>query len=459
MFASIRSRLMLTYTLVIAFVLVIVLVIILAFLARNPLASRQAWQKIRTLMTVLQGVQALDFNTPQAGSKFIERTSQVFGVRVAVFDSTGNLLQDSDANTSASLPEFEILRNRAENNPSAWFRDGTGVIWLYEFRTLPSGFSILLATPRPRTPFIAILGDEFIRPFSWALFTALLLSLILAGWMSRWVAAPLQRLAQGTKSVASGTYTPIPLEGPSEVRQFGQAFNEMVLQVQATQRAQRDFVANVSHELKTPLTSIRGFAQAILDGTADSIEATRQSAEVIYCEADRMNRLVHALLDLASLDSGTIKFKFEQFDLVPLLSDTAKKLSPLAAEAGVEVILDLPETILLSGDQDRLAQVFNNLLDNAIKFTPAGKPVTLAAHQTSDWVIVRVEDNGPGIPREERERIFERFYRLDKSRKSGKHGAGLGLAIAREIVLAHGGKIQVESSPTQGSIFLVRLPL
>jgi signal transduction histidine kinase len=226
--------------------------------------------------------------------------------------------------------------------------------------------------------------------------------------------------------------------------------------VQAAQQAQRDFVANVSHELKTPLTSIQGFAQAMLDGAAASPEALRQSAHVIFDEAGRMRRLVEELLDLARLDAAGA-LRREPIDLALILAAVADRFGPRALEQQVALRTDIALLPAMVGDGDRLAQVFTNLVDNALKHTAPGGSVTLTAASAPGGVEAAVRDSGSGIPSEDLTRIFERFYQVDKSRaRSG--GAGLGLAITKGIVEAHGGQISVHSAVGAGTAFRVFLP-
>ena len=238
--------------------------------------------------------------------------------------------------------------------------------------------------------------------------------------------------------------------------------------VQTSRKSQRDFVANVSHELKTPLTSVQGFAQAILDGTADTPESQQQAARVIYNEAGAMHRMVLDLLDLARLDAGTLELQRAPVNLPALLHSIAEKFTPQAHATGVSIHVESGSLPAVMGDGDRLAQVFSNLVDNALKNTPEGGMVTLRARSAGpatapgagSEIQVDVEDSGAGIPPEALPHIFERFYQADPSRPGGeKHGTGLGLAIVKEIVGAHGGKISVRSTPGAGSIFTVTLPL
>jgi two-component system sensor histidine kinase ResE len=278
--------------------------------------------------------------------------------------------------------------------------------------------------------------------------------------MARWISAPLQSMVRASRGVASGEYQPIPLQGPSEVQDLAQALNDMSGKVKTSQQSQRELVANVSHELKTPLTSIQGFAQAILDGTANTPDALRQAATIISTESTRMYRLVLDLLTLARLEAGTADLHREPVDLEAVLGGVADQLTPQAHQGQVDLQAAISRLPLYTGDRDRLEQVFTNLVDNAIKYTPPGGWVRLSAHSDGSWITIGVDDTGPGMPPEVSKRIFERFYRADPSRKSGNgQSAGLGLAIAREIIQAQGGTIAVSSTPGQGSHFEVKLPI
>ena len=254
---------------------------------------------------------------------------------------------------------------------------------------------------------------------------------------------------------------PVYVQGPQEVRELTRAFNSMVARVQNSQQSQREFVANVSHELKTPLTSIQGFAQAILDDTADSPEKRKQAAEVIYTESGRMHRMVLELLDLARLDAGIADITMSPVNLSALLNAIVEKFTPQSQKAGVEIKMDIPAYLpSLSADGDRLSQVFTNLVDNALKFTPRGGQINIKASVVNGQLFVSVADSGVGIAPDAQKHIFDRFYRADPARKGGaRHGAGLGLAIVREIVHAHGGRISVRSRLGEGTTIEVVLPV
>jgi two-component system OmpR family sensor kinase len=301
---------------------------------------------------------------------------------------------------------------------------------------------------------------------------------------------PLQRIAMAAGAVAAGDYAHrLQERGPPEVKRVAASFNVMVGQVESSQRAIRDFVSNVSHELKTPLTSIQGFSQAIMEGATQDEAAQRRAASIIHQEASRMARLVEDLLDLARIDSGQVVMHKTPLDLSQILSSTIEHLLPQAAQKQVELVNKLDKLPHVVGDGDRLAQVFTNLLDNALHHTPRGGRVTITSNLArglprprrvrpgsvradvttapaarGDFVEISIADTGPGIPPDDLSRIFERFYQVDKSRQHGR-GTGLGLAIAKEIIEAHGGYIRAQSgfakqSETgEGTKFTVILPL
>jgi signal transduction histidine kinase len=308
---------------------------------------------------------------------------------------------------------------------------------------------------------LALLTDELTAPFVEGGVIALLLSLLLAFLVARWIADPLEQIITAAGTMPSGNLSPVEEHGPQEIRRLTRAFNSMAARLRASSAAQRDFVANVSHELKTPLTSIQGFAQALMDGTADQPGARRQAAEVIYNEAGRMHRMALDLLDLAKLDAGTADIKAAPVDVRALLRGVCERFQPMATNAGVDLKLSIPESLpAVMGDGDRLAQVFGNLVDNALKFTPRSGRVTVGAVENRREIQVSVTDTGRGIPAGALPHIFDRFYRADEARSGGhEHGAGLGLAIAQEVVMAHGGRISVRSAEGRGTGFVVHLPL
>jgi len=218
------------------------------------------------------------------------------------------------------------------------------------------------------------------------------------------------------------------------------------------EQVRRDFVANVGHELRTPLASIKGFAETLRDG----VEFLRTIEE----HADRMSKLVDDLLDLSAIESGHRMPRFETVELSSLCADVARQLSPQAEEAGVRLnILAMDAVPRVRADRDQLRQILTNLIDNAIKYNERGGLVEISAERWRDGARVTVRDTGLGIPDADLSRVFERFYRVDKARSRDAGGTGLGLSIVKHLVEAHGGEISVESRQPGGSSFRFSLPV
>ena len=454
MFTSLRSRLWLSYALLITVALTIVSIVLFVFLIRNPALSRQTQQQLKT-------VQSLIVENPQTYLKdpnSLQKLAQENAVRVLVFNQARKVLLDSKPEAAAlPYPRRNLL---GRNSQTAV--DDQGNVWLYTTTRLTDKRVLVVAALRPpKVPVLNIFADDFLLPIIEGGLIAFLFSLVLAYALSRWVADPLQQVVVAARDYPSEDMKPVNPQGPREVQDLTRAFNSMLKRVESSQQSQRDFVANVSHELKTPLTSIQGFAQAILDDTADTPEARKQAAQIIYNESARMHRMALDLLDLARLEAGTADLKMAAVDVGVLLRSIVEKFSPQAAQAGVDLQLHVPDNLpALMADGDRLAQVFTNLVDNALKFTPANGHVTLSAKKVGVELELSVTDSGFGVESEALSRLFDRFYQVDSSRARGAgHGAGLGLAIVKEIVQAHGGKIGVRSQVGHGTTFTIQLPL
>jgi signal transduction histidine kinase len=314
-----------------------------------------------------------------------------------------------------------------------------------------------IVVAKPAADLGEVLGDLLPR----LLFAGLvgLVSAIAMGFLlSKSVAAPLRRIVRAARGVARGNYTQrVPITGPREVREVASNFNRMTEEVQRSQQTLRDFLMNISHEIKTPLTSIRGFSQAVLDGTIEDAEGVGRSARIINDESTRVLRLVEELMDLSRLESGQISMRQEDVDVAELFGHIEEVFALRSEDSGVKLAIEQPFALRIRGDFDRLEQVLNNLLDNAFRHTPAGGAVDVRARTVQQgFVQVSVSDTGKGIPPEDVPHLFERFYRAANGRNT--KGYGLGLAITREIVRAHGGDIWATSEPGRGTTFSFTLP-
>jgi signal transduction histidine kinase len=233
----------------------------------------------------------------------------------------------------------------------------------------------------------------------------------------------------------------------------------MSREVERSQQALRDFLADASHELRTPLTSIQGFSQALVDGTLTGADDATEAGRIINEEADRMRRLVEDLLYLSRVEARHVAASRAPVDVAGLLREATRRLELTAEQRGLHVILDLPDTPLVAGDPDELDHLFGNLLENAGKYTPPGGSIAVTARATPHDLVVTVHNTGSVIPPEDLPHVFERFYRVDKSRAREVEGSGLGLAIAQEVVQRHAGTIEVTSTAADGTAFVVTLPL
>jgi signal transduction histidine kinase len=392
-------------------------------------------------------------------------------VSLHVLDGTGEIVAGTDRKLEGA--RFEDLAFSG-TGLSDWpkrgeYRGDGGRRFLYVAEPLarpgdtdPRMAEYVLLLAQPYRPIIGALSDLLPR-LLWVGAVAFALSVIVASVMAYSVARPVNRVSRAAEEIAAGNYEQeLAIASPTELARLATSFTTMARRVKATLLSQQDLVANVSHELKTPLTSIQGFSQALLDGTAGDDAGQERAAAIIHEEAGRMRRLVDELLDLARLEAGQVELVRQPLDVEDMLRACATRFGPQVKDSNISVILKpaggLPSVI---GDPDRLGQVLDNLVDNALRHvqSAAGNAeVTLEAEPQEGWVVLSVTDNGPGIPAEDLPRVFERFYRVDKSRSRGGKGAGLGLAIAQEIVQAHGGQILVKSVEGLGTRFSVRLP-
>lgn len=232
-----------------------------------------------------------------------------------------------------------------------------------------------------------------------------------------------------------------------------------VTQERRLNRLRKDFTVNISHELRTPLSMMQGYAEALLDEFGDDPIHRRELTEIIYDETLRMKRLVNDLLDFAQLESGQFQMKYDEIDVVTLVKRVARKFYTVSQERNIELHVDVPDqATLVLADVDRIEQVFTNLLDNAFRHTSAGY-VSITVVAGAENVQLKVKDTGSGIPEEDIPFIFERFYKADKARTRSSSGTGLGLAITRHIITEHGGDILVHSSQSEGTVFIIDIPL
>jgi signal transduction histidine kinase len=283
------------------------------------------------------------------------------------------------------------------------------------------------------------------------------ISLLIARWLARGMTQPLRDMAAAVRRMEVGDYTArIETRSRDEVGQLATAFNRMSAELEVLERSRRDLVANVSHELKTPITAIRAHLENLADGIE---EPDRETMQVMLNQTERLGRLVDQLLDLSKLESGEVPLQLEPMALAPAVEQVISEFSVGRAVTDISLTSEVPDDLGVEADRERIHQVLFNLVDNAVRFTPPGGAVTIRARREEDRVQIEVRDTGVGVAPEHLPRLFERFYRADPARsRDDGGGTGIGLAIARSIVEGHGGRITAASQPGNGASFTFDLP-
>ncbi|MBN1953877.1 MAG: HAMP domain-containing protein [Anaerolineae bacterium] len=274
-------------------------------------------------------------------------------------------------------------------------------------------------------------------------------ALVVGGLLFRSIVSPLRRLTSASQAVARGDLSArLSVRGQDEVAQLAAAFNQMAEELDRTETARRNQTADVAHELRTPLTLIQGTLEAMLDGV---YPVDRQNLLVVLDQANMLRRLVEDLRVLALADAGQLRLYPAPLDLADFFRGVEQAYQPRAQERAVALVFAVPPGLpIISADRDRLAQVVGNLLDNALRYAPAGGRISVTALAVDEALAIRVADDGPGVSPELLPQLFERFWRGDPARRQETGGSGLGLSIARQIVEMHGGRIWAETTPGGG---------
>jgi signal transduction histidine kinase len=280
-----------------------------------------------------------------------------------------------------------------------------------------------------------------------AVIVAAVASVLLAIVLARMLARPLASVGRAARRIAAGDYAArVPRTGPDELASLADSFNQMAGSLQRQEQMRRDFIANAAHELRTPLTNLQGYLEALRDGVIQADAATYDS---LWEEAERLVRLSRSLDALAEGDASTGPPALQEVDLVAAIRSALELAQPILDRAGLVVVADLPDRLPARAHPDHLSQVLANLVSNAARYTPRGGTVTVRAERRPADLLVSVVNTGDGIPPDDLERVFERFYRVEKSRDPARGGAGIGLAIVKQLVEAGGGRVGAESHDGQ----------
>ncbi len=402
----------------------------LAFLVALVLAGVLAQFTARRLQRIVQFANKIAAG--ELTARIAENSGDEIGQVAAALDKTARQVENNFAALQTSQRQLETLLNSMEDAVIAVGADNR-VQWANQRMD-----SLAPQGSRLNAPIVETVRDpDFLRAVRGAVSSRTALT------------------ARATSILPGRTFdvTAAPMPGGGAV-----AVLRDLTETERIEKTRRDFIANVSHELRTPLTSIQGYAETLLDSSAEN-NHSREFLEIIRKNANRMSRLTEDLLTLARVESGEQRFDIQPVAAAEILQEAVQNFRELARAHGIELQVQDSAPDLVSADREAIHQVFSNLIDNALKYAASSDRLVLGARRAESGVEFYVRDFGPGIPFEHLPRLFERFYRVDKARSRESGGTGLGLAIAKHIVLAHDGTIRAESELNHGTMFLFTLPL
>ena len=437
---TLRTRLFFSYLLLLVISLAVLTGALLWFLGSQPAPPHLTWQRLEAVLPALTADVSQDATRTRPRNNAVissldtfADTNEVRVLMIAIEDNRIVVLHDTDGafesqNTiplrldpnyraqrvSSPFPNVEIGFGKFYNpDESEWLYAG---VYITRVRDVDA-IALIVAEPRTTKSLQGVLGEfgsSFLVPLLQAGLVGGIIAFILAFLTARSIAQPLQQLAKATSSVAKGEFGEyVPETGPKEMRLVAESFNRMSAEVLAAQSSQRDFMSNVSHDLKTPLTSIQGYSQAIMDGATKD---PAHSAAIIHDEAARLNRMVTELTDLARLQAGRLSMKMQPLEVHEIVEAIAYRLGVVAQQKNISLNVTANRLPTIAGDGDRLVQVLTNLISNAIKYTPDGGQVWVYTQVRDGGAEIVVRDNGIGIPEQDLPHLFERFYQVDKSR-------------------------------------------
>ncbi len=460
---SIFSRLFISYIVVILLVTV-TLGALMAYLVRGQVVENKRLEMLHLGYSTAAALAPVVDNS-RLNSR-LDIISKLLGTRIWVIDRQGKVL--------AGNPPPRWLRNFPEDArqietlfagiAQSWVRSGRRqadpsiIVGVPLSNTAAAPAAVFLYTP--------ITGvNQTVQALDRLLLLSLLLGTLVAAllgfFISRGLTRPLADISHAAARFAVGDYASrTGATGGDEIGRLGRTFNTMAESLAKIEYNRREFLANVSHELKTPVASIQALAEALADGVAANPEHQQRYLATIVGESQRIDRLIRDLLDLAQLEAGELSIVPEKTDLVAFLNRETAKYDHLLAEKNLTLRIDAPASVPpVLADPGRLTQIVANLVSNATRHSPAGETIVITVQPVAGKVAVTVGDRGPGIPPEDQPYIWDRFYRVDKSRSRSGGGTGLGLAITKRLVQAMNGEITLESTLDQGAKFTFTLPV
>lgn len=382
-----------------------------------------------------------------------------------ITDSMGNTILASSASAEKTFNK-NIPSDIIKQALGGQYSDTTTLGDIYDYNCYVVGVPIIIGQNKIGTVFtcvdarsISVLRADVIKMFLIAALSALLMSFWAVWLMSYKMVKPLRQMSYAANSFARGDFSQrVTVDSENEIGQLAAAFNEMADSLSSSENTRRSFIANVSHELKTPMTTIAGFIDGILDGTIPKEKETHY-LEIVSSEIKRLSRLVKSMLNLSKIDSGGLKLKKQQFDITSVILSVLISFEQPIRDKNIQITgLENATSIFVNGDLDLMHQVAYNLVENAVKFVNQDGYIELRIWENDSNIFVSIKNSGAGISHDDINFIFDRFYKTDKSRSQDKNGMGLGLYIVKTVINLHGGDIKVSSEPGQYCEFEFWLP-
>jgi len=440
----------LRFRLLVAFILVILVTIgtISLFVSRGAEGEIQQYEEHGEQIRIARIERSLSHYYSQRQNwtgiqPFVEQMGTLYGQRVVLTDVSGVVVADSRGEL---LGKPYHPDSQGRTLPSQWGKGALGTLYIS-----PESSAEADSTSTQS------LSESINRFLLWGGLLAVAIALVFTFVLSRRILAPIQTLTVAVKRLGQGDLSQrVKFHDKGEVGELAQAFNSMAGDLERAEQLRRNLMADVAHELRTPLSNIQGYLEAIQDGVIKPDAATIHS---LHEEATLLSRLVDDLQELSLAEAGELKLVRQAEDIAELINRTVAAMQPQAATKGLSVCINLPDKLPpVNIDSHRISQVLRNLLENAVAHTAEGD-INVTARQQGSWVEISVADTGEGIPAEDLANIFERLYRVDKSRARATGGSGLGLTIAKRLVEAHGGKIEAQSELGKGSRFSFTVPI
>jgi signal transduction histidine kinase len=379
---------------------------------------------------------------------FVEQWGNIHGQRIILIDNQGTVIADSQGELLGE-PYQADSPGRVISPP--WGEAAIATLYTSPELLPRAGF----ASPPPSSLMLYLAIGRF---FIWGGLVAVAIAVALAFILSRRTLAPVKALTLASERLGRGDFSQrVQIKDRGEFGELARTFNSMAGDLERAEKLRQNMVADVAHELRTPLSNIQGYMEALRDGIMKPDNKTIRS---LYEEASLLSRLVDDLQELSLAEAGELKLVRQSGDIGEIIRQAVAAVGAKERASGVSLAVELPEKLPpVNIDPRRIGEVLRNLLENAVAHTGKGDTVTVAARQLDRLVEIGVTDTGEGIPAKDLPNIFERFYRVDKSRTRATGGSGLGLTIARRLVEAHGGKIEVQSEPGEGSRFSFTVPV